>query len=104
MRTEVRPRASNSLRMYGSTAAWTAGSMWQPSWVPVAVHQVEAGSLKGSTVAKFTPLWHGVDLTRMLVLDQVRPGAAVMHLTVLVLLSVAGAALATWRLVRRMAQ
>ena len=29
--------------------------MWQPSWVPVAVHQVEEGSLNGSTVAKFTP-------------------------------------------------
>lgn len=54
-------------------------------------------------VARFTPLWHGVDLTRMLVLDQVRPGAALLHLTVLVLLSVAGAVLATWRLVRRMA-
>ena len=54
-------------------------------------------------VARFTPLWHGVDLTRMLVLDQVRPGAAVLHLSVLVLLSVAGAVLATWRLVRRMA-
>lgn len=51
----VRPRLSNSLRMYGSTAAWTVESMWQPSWVPVAVHQDEDGSLKGSTVAKFTP-------------------------------------------------
>lgn len=55
------------------------------------------------TVARFTPLWHGVDLTRMLVLDQVRPGAAALHLAVLVTLSVAGAALATWRMTRRMA-
>jgi lipooligosaccharide transport system permease protein len=55
------------------------------------------------TVARFTPLWHGVDLTRMLVLDQVRPGAAALHLVVLVTLSVTGAALATWRLTRRMA-
>jgi lipooligosaccharide transport system permease protein len=54
-------------------------------------------------IAKFTPLWHGVDLTRMLVLDQVRPGAAVMHVTVLVVLSVAGTLLAAWRLTRRMA-
>lgn len=56
------------------------------------------------TVAKFTPLWHGVDLTRMLVLDQVRPGAAALHLAVLVLLSLAGVVLATWRLTRRMAE
>ena len=27
-----------------------------------------------------TPLWHGVDLTRMLVLGQVRPGLALVHL------------------------
>jgi len=55
-------------------------------------------------VAHFTPLWHGVDLTRMLVLDQVRPGAAVLHLVVLAVLSVVGALLATWRLTRRVAQ
>jgi lipooligosaccharide transport system permease protein len=55
-------------------------------------------------VARFTPLWHGVDLTRMLVLDQVRPGAAVLHLVVLAVLSVVGALLATWRLTRRVAQ
>jgi len=54
-------------------------------------------------IARLTPLWHGVDLTRMLVLDQVRPGAAVLHLTVLVVLTVAGTLLAAWRLTRRMA-
>lgn len=55
-------------------------------------------------VARFTPLWHGVDLTRMLVLDQVRPGAAALHLGVLVVLAVAGTMLAAWRLTRRMAE
>ncbi len=53
-------------------------------------------------VARLTPLWHGVDLTRMLVLDQVRPGLALVHLTYLVALSLAGWWLATWRLAKRM--
>lgn len=55
-------------------------------------------------IARFTPLWHGVDLTRMLVLDQVRPGAVLVHLTVLLVLAVAGTLLAGWRLTRRMAE
>jgi lipooligosaccharide transport system permease protein len=55
------------------------------------------------TVARFTPLWHGVDLTRMLLLDQVRPEALVLHLVVLVVLAVSGALLAAWQLTRRMA-
>jgi lipooligosaccharide transport system permease protein len=53
-------------------------------------------------VARLTPLWHGVDLTRMLVLGQVRPGLALVHLGYLVLLSLVGWWLAAWRLARRM--
>lgn len=51
----VRPRLSSSLRRYGRTAACTVASMWQPSWVPVAVHQLEEGSLNASTELKLTP-------------------------------------------------
>jgi len=54
-------------------------------------------------VARLTPLWHGVDLTRMLVLDQVRPGLALVHLAYLLVLSGVGWWLAAWRLTVRMA-
>jgi lipooligosaccharide transport system permease protein len=53
-------------------------------------------------VARLTPLWHGVDLTRMLVLGQVQPGLALVHLTYLVVLSLVGWWLAVWRLDKRM--
>jgi lipooligosaccharide transport system permease protein len=53
-------------------------------------------------VARLTPLWHGVDLTRMLVLDQVRPGLAVVHLVYLVVLCLVGWWLAVWRLDKRL--
>ncbi len=53
-------------------------------------------------VARLTPLWHGVDLTRMLVLGDVRPGLAVVHLVYLVVLSLVGWWLAVWRLDKRM--
>jgi lipooligosaccharide transport system permease protein len=53
-------------------------------------------------VARLTPLWHGVDLTRMLVLGNVRPGLAVVHLVYLVVLSLVGWWLAVWRLDKRM--
>jgi lipooligosaccharide transport system permease protein len=49
-------------------------------------------------VARFTPLWHGVDLTRMLVLGNVDPGLAMVHLAVLVALVVVG----WWWAVRRL--
>jgi len=52
--------------------------------------------------ARLTPLWHGVDLTRMLVLDQLRPGAAAVHLTYLLVLTLVGWALAVWRLDKRL--
>ena len=55
-------------------------------------------------IARLTPLWHGVDLARMLVLGQVRPGLAVAHLTYLLVLALVGWWLAVWRLERRMAQ
>ena len=50
--------------------------------------------------ARLTPLWHGVDLTRMLVLGQVDTTAALVHVTYLVVLSVLGWLLAV-RLLRR---
>ncbi len=53
-------------------------------------------------LARLTPLWHGVDLTRMLVLGDVRPGLALVHLTYLVVLSLVGWWLAVWRLDKRM--
>jgi lipooligosaccharide transport system permease protein len=52
--------------------------------------------------ARLTPLWHGVDLTRMLVLGQVRPGLALVHLGYLVVLSAVGWVLAVWRLDKRL--
>jgi lipooligosaccharide transport system permease protein len=53
-------------------------------------------------VARCTPLWHGVDLTRMLVLGQVRPGLAAVHLTYLLVLCAVGWWLAVWRLDKRL--
>ncbi len=49
-------------------------------------------------IARLTPLWHGVDLTRMLVLGDVRPGPALVHLAYLAVLSLVGWWLAVWRL------
>lgn len=53
-------------------------------------------------VARLTPLWHGVDLTRMLLLGQLRAGPALVHLTYLLALSLVGWWLAVWRLDKRM--
>ncbi len=55
------------------------------------------------TVAALTPLWHGVDLTRMLTLGTLEPGPASVHLVYLLVLAVAGWWLAVWRLQKRMA-
>jgi lipooligosaccharide transport system permease protein len=52
--------------------------------------------------ARLTPLWHGVDLTRMLVLGDVRPGIASVHLAYLLVLSLVGWALAVRRLDKRL--
>lgn len=53
-------------------------------------------------LAKGTPLWHGVDLTRMLLLGDVRGDAALVHLSFLVVLSLVGWVLAAWRLEKRL--
>jgi len=53
-------------------------------------------------LARITPLWHGVDLTRMLALEQVDAGAAAVHVAYLLALVVAGYAWALRRLGRRM--
>lgn len=53
-------------------------------------------------VAKVTPLWHGVDLTRMLTLDQVEAGPALVHLGYLLVLAAVGAWWSVRRLTRRL--
>jgi lipooligosaccharide transport system permease protein len=53
-------------------------------------------------VAKATPLWHGVDLTRMLVLGRVDGSMAAIHVGYLVALTLLGWALATRILERRL--
>ena len=52
--------------------------------------------------AKITPLWHGVELTRMLTLERVDAAAAAGHLAYLMVVAVAGYAWALRRLRRRM--
>lgn len=52
--------------------------------------------------ARLTPLWHGVELTRMLTLDSLRPGAAAVHVAVLVALLLAGWRASVTGLTRRM--
>jgi lipooligosaccharide transport system permease protein len=58
----------------------------------------------GETVAKLTPLWHGVNLTRMLCLDTVDRPTAAMNAGVLVVVLVAGWYVALRTLARRVAQ
>ncbi len=53
-------------------------------------------------IARITPLWHGVDLTRMLVLGQVQPGLALVHVVYLTVLAVVGWVLAVVRLDKRL--
>jgi lipooligosaccharide transport system permease protein len=53
-------------------------------------------------VAKVTPLWHGVDLTRMLVLGRVDGSLALIHVAYLAALTVCGWLLATRILQRRL--
>jgi lipooligosaccharide transport system permease protein len=54
-------------------------------------------------VARLTPLWHGVDLSRMLSLDTVDWSLAAVHVVVLVLLSAVGWRLAVTGLEKRLA-
>ncbi|GAA2144302.1 ABC transporter permease [Nocardioides koreensis] len=53
-------------------------------------------------LAKLTPLWHGVDLTRMLTLGEVDWSMAAVHVAYLVTLTLAGWFWAVRRLTRRM--
>ncbi|MGB0102145.1 MAG: ABC transporter permease [Nocardioides sp.] len=53
-------------------------------------------------LARVTPLWHGVDLTRMLTLDTVDLSAALVHVVYLAVLAVLGWFWAVRRLTRRM--
>jgi len=53
-------------------------------------------------VAKLTPLWHGVDLTRMLTVGHVHAGWAVVHVVYLGALAVAGYLLVVRALQRRL--
>jgi lipooligosaccharide transport system permease protein len=54
-------------------------------------------------LAKATPLWHGVDLTRMLTLDTVDAGTALVHVAYLTVLAALGWLWAVARLTKRMA-
>jgi len=58
----------------------------------------------GEAVAKLTPLWHGVNLTRMLCLDTVDVSTAAVNTLVLVAVMVAGWYVALRVLARRVAQ
>lgn len=53
-------------------------------------------------LARLTPLWHGVDLTRMLTLGTLEPGLALLHVAYLVALAVAGYWWACRRLTKRL--
>jgi lipooligosaccharide transport system permease protein len=53
-------------------------------------------------IARLTPLWHGVDLTRMLVLGQVDWWSALIHVVYLVALTVIGYRLAVRTLNKRL--
>ncbi len=53
-------------------------------------------------LARITPLWHGVDLTRMLTLGQVDWSMALVHVVYLAALALAGWFWAVHRLTRRM--
>lgn len=54
--------------------------------------------------ARVTPLWHGVDLTRMLVLGQVEVGPALVHVAYLAVLAAAGWWLTVRLLTKRLIQ
>lgn len=53
-------------------------------------------------VARVTPLWHGVDLTRMLTLGTLEAGPAVLHVAYLAVLAALGYLWAVRRLTRRL--
>jgi len=53
-------------------------------------------------VAQLTPLWHGVDLTRMLTLDRLDPGPALVHVAYLTVVALLGYWWAGRRLTNRL--
>jgi len=53
-------------------------------------------------LARLTPLWHGVDLTRMLSVGRLDPGAALVHVVYLGVLALVGYLLVVDRLERRL--
>jgi lipooligosaccharide transport system permease protein len=53
-------------------------------------------------LARVTPLWHGVDLTRMLTLGQVDAGLALVHMVYLVAMAAVGCWWSVRRLTRRL--
>lgn len=55
-----------------------------------------------AVIAKLTPLWHGVDLTRMLVLGRLDASWALVHVAYLLVLTTLGWLWAVRRLTRRM--
>jgi lipooligosaccharide transport system permease protein len=55
-------------------------------------------------VARLTPLWQGVDLTRMLTVGDVRGGLALVHVGYLVALTVAGYLVVLRKLERRLVE
>jgi lipooligosaccharide transport system permease protein len=55
-----------------------------------------------SAIAKATPLWHGVDLTRSLLLGTATPGIVAIHVAYLLALGLIGWVLAVRRLERRL--
>jgi lipooligosaccharide transport system permease protein len=56
----------------------------------------------GAWLARFTPLWHGVDLTRMLCLDHVAVSTALLHVAVLAVVLVPGWVVAVRTLTHRL--
>ena len=56
----------------------------------------------GAWLARLTPLWHGVNLSRMLILDHVDWGWAAVNVTVLLALTVLGLRLSVTGLQKRM--
>jgi lipooligosaccharide transport system permease protein len=55
-------------------------------------------------LARLTPLWHGVDLTRMLLLERVDGSLAVVHVAYLAVITAVGWWLAASRLTKRLAR
>ena len=55
-----------------------------------------------AALARATPLWHGVDLTRTLVLGTAEAGPTLVHVTYLLVVAVVGCCLAVWRLQKRL--